>query len=230
MAALERGEITTAITLTRLCLDEARNMVTDAQAARHEATVLTVRAQQNMSEVQAATERATLLRAQAEAELAAVRHERMLLTELRRAAAAGDEGAAKPTATESRPRPDALPVISDHDPALHPDPSAADSPTEFMALLRQYKIWAGNPSYRQIAGKTGQRYTRSALQQALTADRLPRKLELVDAIVAGCGGADEDRRQWASAWRRLAMCPESGVPKGQLIEFPAGANQSAEPA
>ena len=34
---------------------------------------------------------------------------------------------------------------------------------------------------------------------------LPDRLEIIDAIVEGCGGTDQDRQKFATAWRRLAM-------------------------
>ncbi len=34
---------------------------------------------------------------------------------------------------------------------------------------------------------------------------LPDRLEVIDAIVEGCGGTDEDRQKFATAWRKLAM-------------------------
>jgi hypothetical protein len=34
---------------------------------------------------------------------------------------------------------------------------------------------------------------------------LPDRLEVIDAIVEGCGGTDEDRQRFATAWRKLAM-------------------------
>lgn len=37
---------------------------------------------------------------------------------------------------------------------------------------------------------------------ALTGDRLP-KLDMVMAIVTGCGGGDEDKQRFASAWRAI---------------------------
>ena len=31
------------------------------------------------------------------------------------------------------------------------------------------------------------------------------KLKVVIAIIAGCGGDDEEQRAWATAWRRIAL-------------------------
>ncbi len=40
---------------------------------------------------------------------------------------------------------------------------------------------------------------------AVRSDVLPAREEIVDAIVQGCGGIDEDRQRFATAWRQLAM-------------------------
>jgi hypothetical protein len=80
-------------------------------------------------------------------------------------------------------------------------------------VLRQFKVWSGNPGFRQIAAGAGNRYTASALQAALKADHLPRKHELIDAIVQGCGGSEEDRRMWAQAWRQRPAGPGHRVPR-----------------
>ena len=119
-----------------------------------------------------------------------------------------------------KPRETAPGAVPDLDASLRPDPRDAATPADLMTRLRQFKVWAGNPGYRQIAAGAGNRYSSTALHAALKADQLPRKQELIDAIVQGCGGSEEDRRMWATAWRQLAMAPESGVPLARVIEFP----------
>ena len=127
--------------------------------------------------------------------------------------------------TRRASRAAAPPAVPDPDSAsLRPDPSAAETPADFMAQLRLYKTWSGNPGFRQIAAGTGQRYTASALQAAITRDVLPRKHEMVDAIVQGCGGSNEDRQTWATAWRRLTMQPASRMPLALVLEFSEGAD------
>jgi hypothetical protein len=133
----------------------------------------------------------------------------------------GERMAAQAT-REARPKPreTAPGAVPDLDTSLRPDPRNAASPADLMSMLRQFKVWSGNPGFRQIAAGAGNRYSASALHAALKADHLPRKHELIDAIVQGCGGSEEDRRMWAQAWRQLAMQPGSGVPLAQVIEFP----------
>jgi hypothetical protein len=119
-----------------------------------------------------------------------------------------------------KPRETAPGAVPDLDATLRPDPRDAATPADLMSKLRDFKVWAGNPGFRQIAAGAGNRYSAAALHMALKADQLPRKQELIDAIVQGCGGSEEDRRMWATAWRQLAMQPDSGVPLAQVIEFP----------
>jgi hypothetical protein len=101
--------------------------------------------------------------------------------------------------------------------ALCPDPLAASTPAELMAALRRYRIWAGEPSYRQMArrsqaGKPGA----STLNTALRSDRLP-TLSLVLAVINGCGGSAEDLRRFATAWRRLRLAGEAGHAAGRRL-------------
>jgi hypothetical protein len=140
----------------------------------------------------------------------------------------GERMAAQAT-REARPKPreTAPGAVPDLDASLRPDPRDAASPADLMSKLRQYKVWAGNPGFRQIAAGAGNRYSATALHTALKANHLPHKQELIDAIVQGCGGSQEDRRMWAQAWRQLAMQPGSGVPLAQVIEFPETATMPA---
>jgi hypothetical protein len=46
---------------------------------------------------------------------------------------------------------------------------------------------------------------RHLTREALSADKPPGRLAIVEAIVAGCGGGEDDLRRFASAWRKLVM-------------------------
>lgn len=85
---------------------------------------------------------------------------------------------------------------------LKPDPLTALTPADLMAALRQYREWAGEPSYRAMAGQAGRAVAASTLCTALGSDELPR-LNVVTAIVAGCGGSEEDQQRYATAWRQV---------------------------
>jgi hypothetical protein len=88
---------------------------------------------------------------------------------------------------------------------LRPDPLEARSPAEFAAALRQYRVWSGDPSLRDIAHRAGGRAAPSTIWQALRASDAVPRLEVVMAIVAGCGGGEEDQRRFATAWRAIRL-------------------------
>jgi hypothetical protein len=89
---------------------------------------------------------------------------------------------------------------------LKPDPLAArSSAAALIQGLRDYRIWAGEVSFRAIAARSGQRASASAIctalgDAALGRDKLPR-LQVVIALIEGCGGDEEDQAAWATAWR-----------------------------
>jgi hypothetical protein len=93
-----------------------------------------------------------------------------------------------------------------------------------IEALRQFRIWAGNPSWRRdMAARSGQRAGMSTMWKALRAKELPLRLEVIDSIVEGCGGSEEDRRRFASAWRRLTMgntSAEVSAPPARLRAVP----------
>jgi hypothetical protein len=114
---------------------------------------------------------------------------------------------------------------------LRPDPLQTRSPAEFTAALRQYRAWSGDPSLREIAGRAGGRIAASTIWQALRAgDAIPR-MEVVLAVVAGCGGSDEDQRRFVTAWRTIRLTaapapPHNGKPGPGLQQ---SGLQAAEP-
>ena len=87
---------------------------------------------------------------------------------------------------------------------LCPDPSAVTTPAEFMDVVREYRLWAGNPSLRRMQSQCGNRFAASTLCTALKGSELPSQ-DMTDAIIVGCGGRPEDRKAFATAWRRLAF-------------------------
>lgn len=229
-SAIAAGDTAAAISLAVRCLDEAARMAHRATAELTDA----MRQAEEAASVQAAlaAQRDSLEaeRAELESERADVTVMRRILDadrhELRVASAAVDArlqqeppGPPSKKGTRAAHRRESEPVLPDHNATLRPDPSTARDPATFMELLRQFRIWAGNPSYRDMAARD-QRFTASALHAALARDVLPRRHEMVDAIVAGCGGSEEDRSMWATAWRRLAMQPASGVALAQVLTLP----------
>jgi hypothetical protein len=85
---------------------------------------------------------------------------------------------------------------------LKPDPLTASTSVEFIGVLRRYRQWAGDPSLRDMAAHSGQQVAHSTMYVALKRTSLP-KLRVVLAIVAGCGGGEDDQRAFASAWRQV---------------------------
>lgn len=85
---------------------------------------------------------------------------------------------------------------------LKPDPLLATTVAEFVGVLRRYRQWSGDPSYRTMAAAARQQVAHSTMYVALNGASLP-KLKVVLAIVVGCGGTEADQRAFASAWRRV---------------------------
>lgn len=95
--------------------------------------------------------------------------------------------------------------------SLCPDPGNAKTAAEFMATLRNYRTWAGNPSYRAMQNVIKDRFSRpfahSTIHAALTSDDLP-ALSMLQAIITACGGRDTHHQMFISAWRRLTMAQQ----------------------
>jgi hypothetical protein len=88
---------------------------------------------------------------------------------------------------------------------LRPDPSQAQTPIEYLEAVRQFRVWAGNPSFRDIAKRCGGRPVASTICKILQGEELPGRFEPIDAIIIACGATDEDRQRFATAWRQLVM-------------------------
>jgi hypothetical protein len=87
---------------------------------------------------------------------------------------------------------------------LCPDPGTARTPEEFMDALRGFRAWAGKPSFRVMEGQCAHRFAASTMCTALRADTLP-TLDMVHAIVTGCGGSPRHVHAFATACRRLSL-------------------------
>lgn len=109
------------------------------------------------------------------------------------------DNAVRTNGTRARPTPD----VPGQD--QRPNPRRVRTAAEFVEALRQFRIWAGNPSFRDMARNCDRQMGYSTMCAVLRKDELPRRLEVVEAIITGCGGSDEDRQRFATAWRRLAQ-------------------------
>ncbi|MEV4095863.1 hypothetical protein [Streptosporangium saharense] len=105
---------------------------------------------------------------------------------------------------------------------LKPDPLRAETKEELLALMRDFHVWAGEPSYREIAINAGRAVGASTLCEALDVNRPARmpSLKVVTAFVHGCGGEEEDLVSWTTAWRRIRMARVRERPRTRGDERP----------
>ena len=89
---------------------------------------------------------------------------------------------------------------------LRPDPLQARTPAELVRTLRDYRIWAGEPSYRELARRST--VAASTFCTTLRGDELP-SLHFTLALVDACSGSEEDRRRFATAWRVIRLGREA---------------------
>lgn len=88
------------------------------------------------------------------------------------------------TASQAVRRPEQIPDIDGLD--LRPDPPASTTPAEFVACLRSFRTWAGQPTLREIAARSRQAVSYTAIRSAISHDDLP-SLTATPAILIGCG-------------------------------------------
>jgi hypothetical protein len=102
---------------------------------------------------------------------------------------------------------------------LKPDPLTAGTSAELVARLREYREWSGEPPFRKMAAQARQKVAHSTIFTALNSNDLPR-LEVVMAIIAGCGGGIDDQRAFVTAWRRIKSgkldAPPAATPPAPL--------------
>lgn len=88
---------------------------------------------------------------------------------------------------------------------LCPDPLRASTPGELVEAVRAFRIWAGEPSFREMAKRAGSRTAASTICTALGSEHELPRLQVVLAVIAGCGGSEDDQRRFATAWRRIRL-------------------------
>jgi hypothetical protein len=91
-----------------------------------------------------------------------------------------------------------------------PDPGGIQTAAEFMDVLRKYRLWAGNPSFRAMQRQCDHRFAASTICAAMQGDGLP-SLDMTDAIIVACGGREEHRQAFATAWRSLMLSRHDAV-------------------
>lgn len=98
---------------------------------------------------------------------------------------------------------------------LRPDPLDADTPKALASALRDYWIWAGRPSYRKLAQRAGGKPAASTICTMLGSSSLP-TFDCMLAFLTACGATEEDRRSFATAWRRLSFSRGDTAGKQQI--------------
>jgi hypothetical protein len=112
---------------------------------------------------------------------------------------------------------------------LRPDPGYAQDSAEFIEALRQFRIWAGKPSYRDMARACNGRPVASTMCRVMGRGELPARFEVIEAIISSCGGSEEDRERFATAWRRLTMPGQEVQSEPGLVRPIRGPRRSPMP-
>lgn len=92
-----------------------------------------------------------------------------------------------------------------------PDPAAALTAAQFVALMRALRAWSGL-SYRELerrASAAGDVLPRATLAGALSRQELPRE-EVLTAFVRACGAGADEVIAWRQTRRRLAAEASAG--------------------
>jgi DNA-directed RNA polymerase subunit RPC12/RpoP len=98
--------------------------------------------------------------------------------------------------------PATIPDLRGHD--RRPDPLLATTQHDFVAVMRAYRVWAGEPSLRVMEERCGNKISYSTFRNMLNAAVVP-KLSSLQVFVEVLGGTAEDVQRWTTAWRRFAM-------------------------
>ncbi len=97
-------------------------------------------------------------------------------------------------------------------PGLKPDPASARTAAELVEMLRRYVAWSGL-SLRKVAARGGQSRVASTLCTALNREVLPTR-EVVEAVLIGCGGSQDDLQAFTAAWQRISAASGPGQAEG----------------
>jgi hypothetical protein len=108
---------------------------------------------------------------------------------------------------------------------LRPDPLQADSPAKLVDALREYRIWSGAPSFRELSRRAGGTPAASTIWNMLRGEDLP-PFDCMLAFVGACGGTEEDCQRFATAWRRLSLGRHADDLRTQQIPAPRRAAES----
>src|SRR5688572_22540805 len=101
-----------------------------------------------------------------------------------------------------------------------PRPDDAHALDELIAQLRALKVWAGNPSLRQMEKLSG--LARSTLADALSPRRKTAPaLEVFRGLLRAFSVPDDEAGPWLAAWRRVQSEPARGASGPVPRQLPA---------
>lgn len=91
---------------------------------------------------------------------------------------------------------------------LKPDPLEAQSLAELEDFLRKLWVWAGQPSSRRLAARSGGAFSHATINKLIhdKTEKPALKLQYLLGFVRACGVDEGEQKHWVTAWRRNAGC------------------------
>jgi hypothetical protein len=86
---------------------------------------------------------------------------------------------------------------------LRPDPDAIQTVADLIEAMRDYRRWAGNPSFRDLAKRCHYRFAASTFCKVLKGSALSRP-DVAHDFIGACGATAEYQERFDNAWRRVA--------------------------
>ncbi|MBO3751267.1 hypothetical protein J5X84_34780 [Streptosporangiaceae bacterium NEAU-GS5] len=99
-------------------------------------------------------------------------------------------------------------------------PSDAGTQVEFASKLRQIRLWAGDPSLKDLAKLTNGRLPKSTASDFLNGKRWPKWSQVRDFLVA-CQVPEQEHASWLETWTRLTIDPKEGVQNPPTLPYVA---------
>ena len=93
-----------------------------------------------------------------------------------------------------------------------PDPLAAKTAADLVRALNEIRVWAGTPSFREMERRCGHDVAYATMCIALGGSKLPSQ-KVVLAIVTACGGDEEQKSAFTTAWRKLKKLEMAEKPR-----------------
>ncbi len=93
--------------------------------------------------------------------------------------------------------------------AHRPDPLTARTPSELEDHLRSLWAWAGRPSSRKLADRSGGAFSHATVSKLIheKPGKPALKLEYVLGLVRACGADRAEQQRWLTAWRAVTRIP-----------------------